>query len=382
MTQDSKNKIFRRKVQPFILKDIDTKIVLLSGPRQAGKTTLTKSLTKNYEYLNYDASKDRQVIKEESWSRDKELVIFDELHKMKNWKRWIKGIYDTEGLNPKIIVTGSAQLDITKKMGDSLAGRYFLYRLHPLTLRELKGTANLDDIFKRLLNQGGFPEPYFSTEKYFYDRWKKTHLDIILRQDLLDIESIKRIKDIEILIDLLRQRVGSLISYQSLAEDLQVDPTTVKRWLILLENLFVIFRVSPWTKNIARSISKAGKYYFYDTGQVVGEDSIKFENLVANELLAAISMEQDIKGRNLNLHYLRNKDGYEIDFAIIENGKLTQAIEAKWGEDQPSKSFLKLCSKNEKIKAIQVVADLNREKDFPFGVQVVKASKWLSNLEL
>ena len=373
-------KILTRKIHSFIAKDLQKKIVLLSGPRQTGKTTLAKSLNSKFEYLNFDSTKDRKIIIEESWNREVSLIIFDELHKMKNWKRWLKGIYDTEDNSPAIIVTGSARLDVAKKMGDSLAGRHFLYRLHPLTLRDLKGTDKLEKIFKRLLSQGGFPEPYFSKDAHFYEKWKRSHLDIILRQDLLNIENVKRIADIEMLIQLLRERVGTLISYQSLAEDLQVDSSTVKRWLLLLENLFVIFRISPFTRNIPRSLLKAGKYYFYDSGQVIGDNGAKFENLVANHLLSYLQFEQDTKGRNISLSYLRNKDGDEVDFAIIENNKIVLMLEAKWSDDSPSKSFLKLCPKGEKPKAVQLVAELDREKDYPFGVRIASAINWLSEI--
>ncbi len=371
-----------RSIYRSIIADLPKKIVLLSGPRQVGKTTLAKSLANNYEYLNYDTLKHRSIFKDQSWNRQTDLVILDELHKMKNWKSWLKGIYDDEGTTPPIIVTGSARLDTSKKMGDSLAGRHFSFRLHPLNLRELKGAYSREVIFKRLLEQGGFPEPFFSKEEYFYERWQRTHLDLILRQDVVDLEVVRRIQDIETLISLLRQRVGSLVSYQSLAEDLQVSPITVKRWLNLLENLFVIFRVTPWTSNVARSLQKASKYYFYDNGQIEGEIGAKFENLVANELLAYINYEQDTKGRKLELRFLRNKDGDELDFAVVEKKSLLVAIEAKWDDETPSAAFKRLLPKSlpGNFQAFQVVGKLSRNKEYPFGLRVVSAPKWLEEL--
>lgn len=373
----------KRLIQKSVNKDLKSKIVLISGPRQSGKTTLAKAITDNNEYLNFDTTSHRKILINQAWRRDVDLVILDELHKMKNWKAWLKGVYDDEGVEPALIVTGSARLDIAKKMGDSLAGRYFPYRLHPLTLFELKDIKNSEKNFKRLMEQGGFPEPFFSNEKYFYERWQKTHLDIILRQDLIDIESIKRITDIEMLIELLRDKVGSLVSYQSLSEDLQVAPTTVKRWLNLLENLFVIFKVTPWTKNITRSLQKASKYYFFDNGQVNDiNKGARFENLIANELLSAVHFEQDTKGRKLELHFLRNKDKDELDFAIVENKNLIIAIEAKWSDDNPASAFKKFLGKENSVKAYQVVAKLNKEKHYPFGLKIVPANTWLSSFRL
>ncbi|MBW6486007.1 MAG: ATP-binding protein, partial [Syntrophobacterales bacterium] len=261
----------KRYLEEYIQKDLKRKIVLLTGPRQAGKTTLAKMLSNNFDYLNYDYAEHRLSLMDKSWDRSRELVIFDELHKLKNWKSWLKGIYDAEKIPPSLVVTGSAKLDVFKKAGDSLAGRFFQFRLHPLDLKEIKnvsGTDGLDEKLDRLLKIGGFPEPFLEGDETYYNRWKRSHLDIILKQDLIDLENVQQITSIETLIQLLRKKVGSPISYSSLAEDLQCSDKTVKRWLDILETLYVVFKVPPFHRNIARSILKSPKYYFYDTGQV------------------------------------------------------------------------------------------------------------------
>ncbi len=173
----------QRNLIEFIKKDLTKKIILISGPRQSGKTTLSKLVTDNYQYLNYDLEEHRIIIEKKEWDRNKKTIIFDELHKMPKWKNWLKGIYDVYGVNPQIIVTGSAKLDTFRKVGDSLAGRYYLYHLFPLDLKENQlheNNFNLDDSFKKLIELGGFPEPYFDGSVDEYRRWKKTHLDIIL----------------------------------------------------------------------------------------------------------------------------------------------------------------------------------------------------------
>lgn len=200
-----------RYLKNYILVDLPSKIVLLTGPRQCGKTTVSKQLIQPYDYLNHDSSEDSLNLLKKSWDRKKPLAIFDELHKMRQWKRWLKGVYDTERLSPVLLVTGSVRLNTYREVGDSLAGRYFQYRLHPLNLKEAYHYWQPDDekIFQRLFNCSGFPELFLHDNENYCKRWRHTYLDIILRQDLVDISSIRDIQGIETLVLLLKQRVSS-----------------------------------------------------------------------------------------------------------------------------------------------------------------------------
>jgi predicted AAA+ superfamily ATPase len=328
-----------RYLKQNILIDLSSKIVLLTGPRQSGKTTLAKSLTTSYDYLNADANEDVLIIKDKAWDRQKALIIFDELHKIDNWKKFLKGVYDKEGSDPQLLVTGSAKLDTYKKVGDSLAGRYFQYRLYPLDLNELKIYGNLDsnEAFERLMKCSGFPEPYLSGTEEYYKRWQNTHNDIILRQDLIDYQSVRDIKSIEILVALLKQRVGSGVSFANLARDLERDPGTVKRWCEILENMYIVFRVLPYHDNIARSLLKEPKFYFFDICHAA-DDGARLENLVAFSLLKHLSWLHDTKGYKASLNYCRTKDGKEIDFMCsIEDRKYL--IEVKTSDATLSSNF-------------------------------------------
>ncbi len=306
----------KRSLKTPLLEDLNDKIVLLSGPRQSGKTTLSKNLFKKFDYINYDSSQDREILNSETWNRQSDLLILDEIHKMKNWKSRIKGIYDTEGVRPRILVTGSARLNQLRKAGDSLAGRHFHYRLHPFDLKELnlKTISQKEEALDIILNVGGFPEPFLKGTRRFYNRWSTTHLDVILRQDLIDLGNSRDIKSIEVLISLLAQKVGSKVSYASLARSLQRDPKTIVNWISLLENLYVIFKVSPYHRNIAQSILKESKYYFYDTGRVQGESYACFENFVACCLLNETQRVFDTKGVKGTVYFIQTKKGREIDF--------------------------------------------------------------------
>ena len=374
-----------RYLTKYIQEDLATKIVLLTGPRQTGKTTLSKMLKSDYDYFNFDNLEDRLSLQEKSWDRSKDLIIFDELHKLKNWKSWLKGVYDTEGIPPSLLVTGSAKLDTYRKVGDSLAGRFFQFRMHPLDLKEIKtfiNPENLETELDKLLEIGGFPEPFLKGTNRFYNRWKKSHLDIILKQDLIELENVQQITQIETLIQLLKNRVGSPVSYSSLARDLQCSDKTVKRWLTILENMYVIFKVPPFHKNIARAIQKAPKFYFYDTGQVIGDSGIKLENTVACAIQKEIHFREDCFGDEKKIYYLKNKDGKEIDFCTTRDDNPSLMVEVKWKDGTLSSNFEIFKKFFPQIKMIQVTKELKKEKTFPNGAEIRTAHKWLANLSL
>lgn len=372
-----------RLLKKPILQDLNNKIVLLSGPRQTGKTTLAKQLFPEFDYLNYDSGEDRVLLHKKMWDRKKPLVIFDELHKKKDWKRWLKGIYDTEKIPPRLLVTGSAKLDIHRRVGDSLAGRHFQFRMHPLDLKEAKKILSFsaEEIFSRLWHCSGFPEPFLSGKETFYRRWRRTHLNIILQQDLKDLHTLSDIKSIETLVLLLRDRVGSTVSYANLARDLERDATTIKRWIQLLENLYIVFRVTPYHKNIARSLLKESKYYFYDFA-FVNNEAARLENLVACALLKELHFLEDTEGFDTALHFVRTKEGKEIDFLINIDNKPHSLIEVKSSDHEPAHGFKHFQSYLKDIHLIQLVHHLKRETTHPSGVEVRALIAWLAQLDL
>jgi predicted AAA+ superfamily ATPase len=373
-----------RYISASLQKDLARKVVLLSGPRQAGKTTLAKSLVSSPEYLNFDVPAERLMIKSQSWDRSANLLILDELHKLKNWKLFLKGLTDSAAHKLPTIVTGSARLDVARKVGDSLAGRYFLYHLHPIDIKEAVQLFKIkpEEAFNRIMTVSGFPEPFLLNDVGEYRRWRSTHSDIILRQDLFDTESVEKISQLETLLELLKSRVGAPIAYANLARELDCAPRTVKRWLQILENLFVVFKLQPYSHKLSRAILKAPKYYFFDCASVVGDEGARFENLVALALKKEIDFRRDCFGDDLSLYFVRNKDGDEIDFLILKEKKPFLAVEAKWSDDAPHKAF-KVFSKELPYKrAIQLVAKLEREKTYPFGLEIRRATSWLSEFVL
>jgi len=371
----------KRYIEEAIKKDLGKKIILLSGPRQSGKTTLSKMLDPDFDYLDFDYAEHRLIINEKSWDRKKSLLILDEIHKKKNWKSFLKGIYDVEGLRPPIIVTGSARLDTIKKTGDSLAGRYFHFRLHPFDIKELRNTLEPEKALEKLKKFGGFPEPFFEESDSFYKRWQRTHTDIILRQDLIDLEPVRSINQIETLIELLKNRVGSPISYASLAQDIECSPKSIKSWLQILENLYVIFPVRPYHKNIARAILKEPKYYFYDTGLINNSNGAQIENITACALLKELHFLEDVYGARTSINFIKNKQGKEIDFFIqVEDKKFL--IEVKSSDDSLSPSFNIFEKYFPQAKRIQLVDEINKEKTYPDKTEIRKLDLWLAGLDM
>lgn len=372
----------QRIQKQIILTDLEKKLVLLVGPRQCGKTWLAKDIAKeflNSVYLNYDQALDKKMMLEQSWLDSTDLLILDELHKMENWKNYLKGIYDTKPESMRILVTGSARLDVYDQLGDSLAGRYFRHRLLPLSLAELNQVSEPFDINK-LLERGGFPEPYLADNITDANRWRLQYINSMLSTDIFEIDTIHNVKGMQLVFNLLRTRVGSPVSYQSLAEDVGVSPTTIKKYIQILEALFIVFTVSPYSKNIARSLLKEPKIYFFDTGLVQGDNGAKFENLVAASLLKHVYGKVDTLAENCGLNYLRTKDGQEIDFALVFQDQIETMIEVKISDHLPSKSLIKFHEKYN-YPAIQLVKSLRNEYQQQ-GVRILKAEKYLSQLFL
>ncbi len=372
----------RRIQTTAILKDLDKKMVLLVGPRQAGKTWLAKYIAQSFTssiYLNYDQLNDRPIILGQNWLRSTELVILDELHKMPDWKNYLKGLYDTKAVTTRLLVTGSARLDIFNHIGDSLAGRYFRHRLLPLSPAELYQAGMPVDLDK-LLKRGGFPEPYLADNDIDAERWRLQYMNSLLSTDIFEFDNIQHIKAMQLIFNLLRRRVGSPISYQSLAEDVAVSPTTVKKYLQILEAVYIIFRVTPYSNNISRSLIKEPKIYFFDTALVEGDEGAKLENLVATCLLKHVYAKYDYEAAEYELHYLRTKDGEEVDFAISNKGIIEKIIEVKASSDKLSPTLVKF-HKKYAYPALQIVKNIRHEFILN-DIEVMRAENFLCTLLL
>ncbi|MBU1172056.1 MAG: ATP-binding protein [Proteobacteria bacterium] len=348
-----------RKQKQQIIQDLDKKMVFLSGPRQVGKTWLAKEIARDFPnsvYLNYDSLADRKIITDEAWLPRTDLLILDELHKMDMWKNYLKGVFDTKPDSMKILVTGSARLEVFRQSGDSLAGRFFRHRLLPVTPSEIQFFA-LDHFMTR----GGFPEPFLAESDRDADRWRMQYVDGLIRSDILDFEIIHDFRAMNLVLELLRLRVGSPISYTSIAEDVQVSPNTVKKYIQILESLFIVFRVPPFSQNIARSIIKEPKIYFFDTGLVKGDEGIRFENTIALSLLKHVYHQEDCLGTPWSLNYLRTKDKEEVDFCLVNNATPSLMIEAKRSDTSVARSLISFHTKYH-IPGMQLVLHLKHEK--------------------
>lgn len=347
-----------RYLEPFVRADLEKKMVFLGGPRQVGKTTLAQSILEERGgcYLNWDSGLDKEIILKRQWSDEDRLLVLDELHKFPKWKNWIKGVYDTEKKLHQFLVTGSARLDVYRRGGDSLLGRYHHWRLHPFTLSELPKGMSAQEAFKRLMLVGGFPEPFLDGNETEARRWQRERFDRVLKDDVRDLEPLKNIQSLSLLVELLRSRVGGPVVVSHLAQDIQVSPVTVKHWLEVLEKMYLIFLVHPYTKNLARAVQKPPKVYFFDNADVVGDEGARFENLVATHLLKRNHFREDRLGHRYELRYVRDKEGREVDFVVVRDGKVEELIEAKFSDVRPAPALLYYAEKLKPEWATQIVA--------------------------
>ncbi len=356
-----------RYIASHILDDLRKKMVFVGGPRQVGKTTLAKAiLAKNFPagiYLNWDYDEDRQDILQKRWSDENDLLIFDELHKFPRWKSWIKGIYDVSHEIHSFLITGSARLDIYRRGGDSLMGRYHYWRLHPFTLDEIPNGFSSKDAFNRLMTVGGFPEPFLDGDEREARRWRRERFDRVIREDVRDLESVRNIQLLSMFLDLLRHRVGGLVRLSNIASDIQISPKTAKSWLEVLERMYLVFSVRPYTKSLPRAVLKPPKVYFFDNGDVLGDEGVRFENLVATSLLKRLHFLEDRDGYCYELRYIRDKEGREVDFAVIKDGHLEELIEAKYSDDSISRHLQYYAERLKPAKATQIVAKVRRPYD-------------------
>jgi uncharacterized protein len=324
-----------RYLKSRITQDLKEKMVFLGGPRQVGKTTFSQNLIKNFKdqheaYLNWDLVSDRKIILEGTFPTKEKLLVFDEIHKYTKWRNLIKGYYDTLKNTHQFLVTGSARLDYYRKSGDSLLGRYHYYRMHPLSFAEV-GDGHLNE----LLHFGGFPEPFIKQNSSTLKRWHLQRKERIIYSDVRDLERVNEITHLELLAGALPERVGSPLSRKNLAEDLEVDFKTVERWISILENVYYCYRISPFGSPKIRAVKKEQKLYLWDWSEHT-DIGKKWENFVASHLLKYCHFHQDTEGDLMELRFLRDENGREVDFVVLKNKKPIFAVECKSGEKEIS----------------------------------------------
>lgn len=373
-----------RYIEKSVLDDLKDKMVFIGGPRQTGKTSLAKYfLMKNKQdltkwYMNWDALEDRELIMAETFPSGKGLLVLDEIHKYSDWRRMVKGLYDKRGDELDILVTGSARLDYYRRGGDSLQGRYHYYHLFPFTLSELGDPdfSTLMDLFK----YGGFPEPFIKASEKESRRWSREYRFHMVREDLRDLEQIQNIDAIEKMVYRLPELVGSPLSLNALREDLGVSHQSVSRWMIMLENLYMVFRIYPFGAPKIRAVKKEAKHYHIDWTLIEDEGS-RFENMIACHLLKWCCFIQDTQGFDMELRYFRDVDKREVDFVIVKDGRPIYFIECKAGDRDFNPALRYLKQRFPEVEACQIFLKKGRDHINKDGIRLCPAHVFLGDLE-
>jgi uncharacterized protein len=385
-----------RYLESAVREDLDQKMVFVAGPRQVGKTTLAQQLLASAPggvYLNWDNREDRREIRAARWPGGAALVVLDELHKWRGWKGWLKGEFDKHRQAKRFLVTGSARLDVYRRGSDSLQGRYHHYRLHPLTHneaanvppapaqdpgQELEFGTGVPLILDTLLRFGGFPEPFLAGSARAHRRWQKERVERVFREDVRDLEAVRDLSSIQLLADLLPERVGSPLSLNALREDLESSHRAITHWMDVLERLYYVVRIRPYESSRVRSLRKMPKAYLWDWSEVQAPGP-RFENMVALHLLKFCHYLQDKDGFKVDLRYVRDRTGREVDFLVTRDRKPWFAVEAKLTETTIDPSLVHFLERLKIPFAYQVV--LQASRDFvQQGVRCLPASTFLSAL--
>ncbi len=356
-------------------------MAFLSGPRQVGKTTSSRTGAGTHQYMNWDNQADRISISKGPDETAQHLqlhdlqetlpyVVFDEIHKYGKWKSFLKGFFDVYGDRCRVVVTGSARLNVFKYGGDSLMGRYFLYRMHPLSVAELVNPTMSateirmpqeidDESFQHLLDFGGFPEPFLKADSKFYNKWKRLRSEQFFYEDVRDATKIQETGQLRVFADLIKTGSGALFNHSWYAKNINVSTDTIRRWLSVLETLYYCFSIRPWFRNIPKSLRQQPKVFLWDWSNLEDKGA-RTENFFASQLLKAVHYWTDTGLGNYELFYLRDKNQREVDFLVTRDNNPWFMVEVKSSGKRtlnPSLEYYK--EKLQVDHAFQVALDLD-----------------------
>ncbi len=383
-------------------------MAFLSGPRQVGKTTILEQYIQQRQfnrYVNWDNIEDRDALLRgyqniinalpvDAVLDEKPIIGFDEIHKYRDWRNYLKGFYDSYQHQLDVMVTGSARLHLARRTGDSLMGRYFPYRIHPLSVAELlrpkisdteisQPREISDALWHQLYKFGGFPEPFYQAKEVFHRKWSRLRHEQLLFNDISQLSQVHELSQLELLATTMKQSVGQLVNYHNFAKHIRVSDQTIRSWIQLLSSFYYCFVITPWHTNVSRSLLKSPKLYLWDWSLVLDEGA-RLENMVASHLLKAVHFWTDLGLGDYGLYFIRDKDKKEVDFLITKDNQPWCLLEVKSSSKQPLSKHLRYFQ--EQIKApiaLQLVKDLPYvEKDcFAYDdIAMVSLKTFLSQL--
>ena len=314
-------------------------VIALTGPRQSGKTTLLKSMFKDYRYVSLE-NPDKRLFAEQDPNGFLELynqkVIFDEVQRVPSLFSYIQTLVDESKIMGQFILSGSQNFSLIKSITQSLAGRVALFKLLPFDFEELQSQNLLPHDYASMIMRGCYPALYDRPipTTAFYANYIETYVE----RDLSEILNVKDIRLFRIFLKLCAGRIGQQLNLTNLAKEAGISIPTVKSWLSILESSYIVYQLPPFFNNFNKRLVKSTKLYFYDTGLVsyllgikseksIQESEFKgalFENLVINEYI-----KQNYH-HNLyrEFYYWRDSNGHEVDL-LVSNETAYDIVEIK-----------------------------------------------------
>ncbi len=353
------------------------------GPRQSGKTTLSKLLFGNKPYISLENPNTQSKAEEDIEAFLKQFpegAILDEVQRVPDIFRHLQGVLDKKGERGQFILTGSNNFLLQEQISQSLAGRIGYLQLLPLSYAELHAAGFSHNNVNKYILTGGYPEIW--DQQLIPGKWMASYVQTYVQRDVRLLRNITNLGDFNRFILLCANRAGQLINREEMARSIGIDTKTVQAWLSVLESSYIIHLLQPWYNNLNKRIVKTPKLFFYDTGllcYLLGistysalEKHALYGNIFENWIITEIKKNRFNNGINGGLYFFRDGTGNEVDLLVEKEG-ITMAVEIKSGKkvDSGMLAGLRYWNKNNSNSQRILIYGGEKNEEISEGIQVI-----------